>query len=309
MPADTLAWIALSLIEGIGGARFKALLARFGEPAAILKADAAALREVAGIGPKLSAAIQAVDLDRTRAALARWDAQGVRALPLYHAAYPPALRNLPDPPASLFVLGEWPQDRPPAALGHAYAIVGTRQPTPEAAAGAQALAYSLAADGACIVSGLALGIDAAAHTGALAGARLTGQATLAVLGGGVLRVFPPENRALAGQIVRRGALLCECAPDAKTTTPGLVARNRLIAALIPPAERGGLIVAESALDGGAMYAARRAQSLGRRVFAFDLPASGNHALIEGGAGALDPAQARLDEARSSSLALGEQGLS
>lgn len=284
--AETLAYITLSLIDGIGGARVKALLAHFGSAAAVLNARAADLRVVSGIGAKLSSAIERADPARVVVQLQGWAERGVRALPLMHPAFPAALRVLSDPPATLFVLGEWPNTEQPPFLRHAYAVVGTRKPGETARDMAMAQAFAWVSAGACVVSGLALGIDGAAHLGALAGARPGQVATVAVLGGGVLRVFPPEHADLARQIVRQGALVCECAPDARTTTPGLVARNRMIAGLVPTGERGGLLVAESAHDGGAMYAARRAQALGKRIFTLDLPASGNQALLNEGIPAL-----------------------
>jgi DNA processing protein len=157
------------------------------------------------------------------------------------------------------------------------ALVGTRRPSPAAQTAARALTAALIDRGATIVSGLALGIDSLAHHEALAGSGRT----LAVLGGGVLNVYPPQHAHLADAISARGALLCEVAPDAAVGSPGLVARNRIITGLAEC-----VFIVESQTDGGAMHAGRFAREQGRRLFTLDLPASGNRALIAAGAVAL-----------------------
>ncbi len=263
------AWVALSLIDRVGAKTLRALIARFGDSGAVLRADADALRQVRGIGPKIAAAIGAVDLAAVEAALPRWQAAGVRLLTLDDPAYPAQLRAVEDAPATLFVRGDWRVISVPAV-----AIVGTRQPSAEAAQAAEKIAAELAGRGCLIVSGLALGIDTQAHIGAI-GAR--GQ-TLAVLGSGVLRVYPERNQNLAETIIRYGAVASEVAPTAPPSPPTLVARNRIISGLCVR-----LIVIETGIDGGAMHAARRAFEQGRAVYALDLDASGNRALIEQGA--------------------------
>ena len=122
------------------------------------------------------------------------------------------------------------------------------------------------------MSGLALGVDTAAHLGALSS---PDGYTLAVLGCGVLNVYPSENRGLADAIALRGGLLCEVNPSAEAKTPAIVARNRLISGLCD-----ALIVVETSIDGGAMHAAKRAFEQGRRVYALDTAASGNRLLID-----------------------------
>jgi DNA processing protein len=127
---------------------------------------------------------------------------------------------------------------------------------------------------------MALGIDSAAHIGALA---CLGGVTTAVLGSGVLNVYPPGNRALAEAIRQRGALLSEVHPDAQPKPSTLVARNRIISGLCE-----AVIVVETESDGGAMHAARRAIDQGRRVYTLESDASGNRALIEAGASVIKP---------------------
>ena len=262
-------WVALSLAEHVGGKKLRALLRRFdGDLGAILAADAAALRQVPGVGPKTAAIIQALRPDALAPAIAGWQAMGVRLCGLFDDDYPPLLAALEDAPPTLFVLGQWPL---PA---RAVAVVGTRQPSAASEQAARALGSGLAERGYTVVSGLALGIDRAAHMGALA----VGGATLAVLGSGVLQVYPYANVPLAKAIVQRGALLSEVSPEASPSPPSLVARNRIISGLSE-----GLIVVETSIDGGAMHAARRALEQGRRVYTLDNGASGNRALLDAGA--------------------------
>ena len=261
------AWVGLSLVEHLGGKKLRALAAHFnGDLGAILRADETALRQVPGIGPKIAASIRAVNITHVERALSRWEANGVRAILLNDPDYPPMLRAIDDAPPTLFARGLW---SPPKK---AIAIVGTRQPSPASVEAAQQLAFALSCRGYAVVSGLALGIDAVAHLGALSSPNGW---TLAVLGGGVLNVYPPENRALAKAITTRGALLCEVNPGAEAKTPSLVARNRLISGLCD-----AVIIVETTVEGGAMYAAKRAFEQGRRVYALDIHASGNRMLID-----------------------------
>jgi DNA processing protein len=154
------------------------------------------------------------------------------------------------------------------------AIVGTRNPSAQAYQIATALGTHFAHSGSTVVSGLARGIDTAAHLGALQ----AGGHTLAVLGSGVCNIYPPENAALAFRILETSALVSEVPPFDGPSTPRLVARNRIISGLSE-----GVIVVESNDDSGAMHAAKRAREQNRRVYTFDLPASGNQKLIAEGA--------------------------
>lgn len=261
------AWVALSLVEHLGGKKLRSLLVHFNSDLhAILNADEASLRHVRGIGAKIAASIRQIDLAQTERLIARWEANGVRIIPLNDPAYPPILRAIDDAPPTLFVRGIW------RSIPKAVAIVGTRHPSRESIDIAQELAYELACRDNVIVSGLALGIDTAAHLGALSAPN---GYTLAVLGGGVLNVYPPENRGLADAIAMRGGLVCEVNPSAEARTPAIVARNRLISGLCD-----ALIVVETSVEGGAMYAAKRAFEQGRRVYALDNDASGNRLLID-----------------------------
>lgn len=263
-------WIALSLIEHLGTKKIHALQEHFdGDLAAILQADDTELQRVRGIGPRLSAAVRAVNVDATSEAIAHWQSLGVGIFPFGAPDYPTTLTTISDPPATLFTLGEWQPNFTAAA------IVGTRSPTRMAMDAASELAIGLAERGITVISGLALGIDSHAHLGAIA--HQAGR-TIGILGGGVLRIYPKANHALAQAVIRRGALTAEVPPFAEVSTSMLVARNRLISGLSQ-----AVIIVETSLDGGAMHAARRAIDQGRIVFAVDLPASGNRWLLEHGA--------------------------
>ncbi len=251
MPVHT-AWVALCLVSGVGGKTFRALMSTFGTPEAVLAASDVVLRAISGVGKVLSASIRRVDLKRTVANLARWEAKGVHTVSSNAPDYPAPLKSLDDPPPLLFVRGQWPLD-----FNRALAMVGTRTPSRQAHQYAGKIAGEVAAQGRTVVSGLAVGIDSAAHNGALDADGLT----VAVLGSGVLNVYPPESRMLSERVMRSGTLMCEVSPDAGVSTPGLIARNRIITGLSE-----GVMVVQSNSDGGAMHAARFAVAQGRKLY-------------------------------------------
>lgn len=265
------AWVALSLTEHIGGKTLRSLMQHFnGDSRAILAADTAALRKVPGVGPVIAQNIQAIDLASIEAAIPRWQAAGVDLVTLDTPRYPPRLRQLPDAPATLFIQGVWPE-----TISRSAAIVGTRSPSAISQNIASTLGFTLAERGYTVISGLALGVDTAAHLGALA---VPGSTTLAVLGCGVLNVYPRANLGLAEAIRGRGALLAEVHPEAVPNAAALVARNRIISGL-----SDSLIVIETGVEGGAMYAARFALKQGRTLYAVANDASGNRQLLKEGA--------------------------
>lgn len=274
------AWVALCLVEHLGAKKLRALLRHFdGDADAILRADDADLRCVPGIGVKISAAIQRIDLAALEQSLRRWEAADVRLIRASDEDYPALLCHVEDAPPLLFARGDAVST---IAAGRCAAIVGTRQPSPEALLVAKRIGYGLAGAGWTIVSGMALGIDTGGHLGALA----ANGVTHAVLGGGVLDPYPPQNRTLAQAIMARGLLVSEVDPDARPTRSHLVARNRIISGMCE-----ALIVVETGSDGGAMHAARRALEQGRRVFTLDLQAGGNQMLAGEGATLLPDADA------------------
>jgi len=270
------AWVALSLTERIGSKTLRTLMAHFNhDPRAILAADVDALQQVPGIGPKIAERIQAINLKQVEQAIPRWQSEGVRILVTDDYDYPRPLRPLDDAPPTLFVRGQWP-----LPSKKRIAVVGRREPSPNGRATASRLGMILAEQGHAVISGLAYGVDAAAHNGALT---MPGAYLLAVLGCGVLNVYPPDHQGLAQAILRQGALVSEVHPYAKPAASNLVARNRIITGL-----SDAVIVVETEVDGGAMHAARFALAQGRPVYTFDWPATGNRALLANGAVALPP---------------------
>ena len=279
--------LRLSLIPGVGPRTRQTLLAKFGSPRAVLAAAPSELRALHGVGPKLTRKIAAADCEvdvEEEIALCR--EHGVDILTEAHAAYPRMLREIHDPPGVLFVRGTI---KPEDAL--AIGIVGTRHATPYGLRQAERLSGSLARAGLTIISGLARGIDAAAHRAALS----AGGRTIAVLASGVLNIYPPEHDKLAAEVVARGALLSESPPRALPLGGMFPQRNRLISGLSL-----GVIVVEAGTRSGALITARHAMEQGREVFAVpgnvDSRASqGCHRLIRDGAKLVETADDVLEE--------------
>jgi DNA processing protein len=273
-------WLALTHVPGLGGATLRRLLERFGSIEAIFAADPAALATIPRLRPEAIAALQTIPLETVEAELAALRAAGITLLTWEDPSYPAALHDLSDPPPVLFVRGNLlPADT------HAVAIIGSRQASEQSLAIARRLAAGLATVGLTVVSGLAMGIDTAAHCGAL---DAPGGRTLAVLGSGVHAVHPRQNADLAERIIRRGALLSELRPDAPPLGRNLMARDRIIGAL-----GRAVIVVEAGEESGSLDTARRARRLRRLILA--CPGSpGTDALLQAGAEPLDPVTADLD---------------
>jgi len=248
---------------------------RLRAPAAVLAASVDELQQVSGIGPKIAGRIAAAnnELD-AEAELALAADHGLDVLTEADATYPRPLREIHDPPGVLFRRGApAPQD------DLAIAMVGTRHATRYGLAQAERLSGGLARMGFTIVSGLARGIDAAAHRGALA----AGGRTIAVLASGLLNVYPPEHKQLAEEIVASGYLVSESPPRMVPLAGSFPQRNRIISGLSV-----GAIVVEAAGRSGALITARHAYEQGREVFAVPGPVDsrmshGCHALIKDGA--------------------------
>lgn len=263
--------IALSMSPNIGAKALENLRQHFNEDlAAVFAASPRELQRVRGIGAKTAAEIGRMDPQKVADQMTAWRQCGVAIETMRQTQYPASLRDLDDGPPTLF----WRGRVRPDAWAKTVAIVGTRSPSPDARFITLQLAMQLARAGYAVVSGLALGIDAAAHTGALSAAG----ATIAVLGSGVLNVYPPGNQELAERIGESGALVSELHPYGSANAQRLVSRNRIISGLSQ-----AVIVVESDAQGGAMYTARFAREQGRPVYTFDSPASGNRSLIESGA--------------------------
>lgn len=279
--------LRLALVPGVGPKLRQALLAHFGSVAAILAAPPSALRDVPGIGPKLSRAIAAAHDDTTAIEqLTAARREQIDVVTESSGRYPRSLREIHDPPAVLFVRG---QLLPDDAL--AVAIVGSRHATNYGLQQAEQLAASLARAGLTIVSGLARGIDAAAHRGALA----AGGRTIAVLGSGVLNIYPPEHVELAEEISRCGAVISESPLHAAPIAGAFPQRNRVISGISL-----GVVIVEAALHSGALITGRHAMEQGREVFAVpgridNRMAHGCHRLIRDGATLIETADDVLAE--------------
>jgi DNA processing protein len=261
---DRTRTIALALTDRVGWTLIHRLVDRFGTLEAVLSATPDELKTVHGIGKQIAANIRAIDLDRLAADLQRFEAQGITPATWEDPHYPARLSELDDKPLALFWKGTIePQD------AQAIAIVGTRQPAETSIRLAQQWAADLAAHGWTIISGLARGIDTAAHEGALA----ANGRTIAVLGCGVNVIYPPENRPLAEQVIASGALISEVHPNTAPAANTLMRRNRLTAGL-----SRAVIVVEAPADSGALHAARYAHAQGKPVFAVD-NSEGNAALL------------------------------
>jgi DNA processing protein len=267
--------LALHLVPGLGPRLTTALLHRFGSAGAVLRARAEQLQEVPHIGSKLAQnlyrAMRDVDVEGELVWIER---QGVRLLIRGMVGFPPVLETIPDPPHVLYLRGELlPTDE------NAVAIVGTRHCTGYGRKVAERLAMELVRAGYSIVSGLARGIDGIAHRAALqAGGR-----TLAVLAGGLSKIYPPEHADLAAAVEASGALLTEAAMGMEPMAGMFPARNRLISGL-----SRGVVVIEAAERSGALITASHAADQGRPVFAVpgpvDSPTSdGAHQLVRKGA--------------------------
>jgi DNA processing protein len=282
---DKRYWIAFNLVKGIGAVRLRALQAHFGDLALAWQAPADAL-QAAGLSARLAERVlqvrASVDLDRYMARIAT---QGIQVLTWDDEAYPSHLKDIDQPPPVLYVRGELTSED-----AWAVAVVGTRRVTAYGRQVTEELASYLAQNGVTVVSGLARGVDAIAHQAALkAGGR-----TLAVLGSGVDRIYPPEHRLLAEQMLASGALLSDYAPGTPPEGANFPPRNRIISGLSL-----AVVVVEAGETSGALITAQFAVDQGREVFAVPgnilaLQSKGTNRLIQQGAHPLLSARDLLD---------------
>lgn len=273
-------WLALAMLPGVGAVQFVRLLARFGSPGKVLGASQAALEEVVprSLAERIRGYRGAVDVGAQERALGEF---GARLVTMDDPDYPEALAEIYSPPLVLFVRGDI---RAASACG--VAIVGTRKPSPYGLRAAEYLARDLAAHGVTVISGMAQGIDAAAHRGALdAGGR-----TIAVLGCGTDIAFPRQHAALMEEIIANGCVISQFPFGMKPLAGNFPQRNRIISGLAQ-----GVAVVEAAPRSGALITARAAAEQGREVFAVpgmitERNAQGPHALIQQGAKLVQNAQ-------------------
>ena len=290
------AWLRLTLSPGVGNETARQLLTSFGSAQAVFDQSAASLRQ-GGLSDKLVSALltEPPALAALLKTTSEWLQAGSdrRVVALGDAAYPATLLNIEDPPLMLYMLGALAERAQAATeiIATSLAIVGSRNPTPQGESNARQFARAFAEAGVCVVSGLALGIDGAAHDGALLG----GGQTIAVVGTGLDRVYPKKHLALAHRIARQGMIISEFPLGTPPLIPNFPRRNRIISGLSL-----GTLVVEAALKSGSLITARLAAEQGKEVFA--IPGSihspqsrGCHALIKQGAKLVELAQDVLEE--------------
>lgn len=288
-------WLRLQLTPGVGNISARALLAAFGLPEEVFAQSLASLTEVVHERQARALLQWPPALDALAERTWQWlqaDLAHRRVLPLGDGAYPRALLDIDDPPVLLYAMGFGPVwERGWPDVSRCVAVVGSRNPTAQGGDNALAFAQSLALEGITVVSGMALGVDAAAHRGALAGADPEGGVpTIAVVGTGLDRVYPSQHHTLAQQIAQRGVILSEYPLGTAPLAAHFPRRNRLISGLSQ-----GTLVVEAALKSGSLITAEQALEQGRDVFA--IPGSihstqsrGCHALIKQGAHLVESVQ-------------------
>lgn len=284
---ETEACIALNLVPNLGPVRLRRLLDRFETPERVLAARAAELRAVEGIGPELSQSISSweekIDLPAELRRIAEF---GARVLTQRSPEYPRHLREIYNPPIVLHVWGTLTERD-----SHAISVVGSRKTSHYGMECAKKLAYQLAYAGLTVVSGLARGIDTAAHQAALAAKGRT----VAVIGSGLMDLYPPENVGLAEKIAESGAVVSEFPMEFPPSPQTFPYRNRIVAGW-----GSGVLVVEAGLNSGALITANQALEHGRSVYAvpgpIDRPTSaGSNRLIQQGAKLVTGASDILDD--------------
>ncbi|HEX9610584.1 MAG TPA: DNA-processing protein DprA [Gemmatimonadales bacterium] len=268
------ALLGLAELPGIGASRLRLLVSTFGDALGAVRAPHAVIARLPGFSQAGATAVRAVSLDRGRTVLAALDRLGARALVPEDERFPALLKEIPEPPAVLFVWGDDALLSRPAA-----AMVGSRDHTPYGADVARRLAGGAARAGVVVVSGMARGIDAVAHTAALD----AGGASVGVLGNGFGVIYPAANRALYERMVRSGCLVTEFTPGERPHAGAFPRRNRLISGLAMVT-----VVIEAAAGSGTHLTADAALDQGRSVLAVPGPITsptsvGTNRLIQHGA--------------------------
>ncbi|MDD4911701.1 MAG: DNA-processing protein DprA [Sideroxydans sp.] len=285
LDASLSSWLILSQIQGLGNEGLRRLLQAFGSPEAALNASAASLSQ--HVKPSISVLISQSRETVSLEAAAAWLNDPLNhIITLADTEYPQALLNIADPPFLLYVKG-----RVDLLNTRSLAVVGSRNATTQGLRNAEAFAKSVSEAGLCVISGMAHGIDAAAHQGSLQGRG----STVAVVGTGLDKVYPAANRDLAHRLAQHGTIISEFPLGTPPLASNFPRRNRIISGLSE-----GCLVVEASLQSGSLITARMALEQGRDVFA--IPGSihspqskGCHALIKQGAKLVESAQDILEE--------------
>lgn len=294
---ELTAWLRLTLTPGVGNDTARKLLAAFGSAEAVFQQSEAALRQLGSERLVNAITTEPLKLAALLQTTLDWlaGAENRAVSPIGSAQYPAALLNIEDPPLVLYMMGSQLNrvQAAPDSIALNLAIVGSRNPTPQGETNARQFAKAFAEQGLCIVSGLALGVDGAAHDGALLG----GGSTIAVVGTGLDRVYPKKHLALAHRIAANGLIISEFPIGTPPLTANFPKRNRIISGL-----SSGTLVVEAALKSGSLITARLASEQGKDVFA--IPGSihspqsrGCHYLIKQGAKLVETAQDVMEELR------------
>lgn len=282
---DLESWLNLHLIDGLGNESIRRLLIAFGSPSAIASSPITALERIVkeSIAKRIK---QGADRNKINGVLKWLEDSNNAIITLADADYPAQLLNIPDPPPLLYFKGRRELLQFPAL-----AVVGSRNATPQGLSNAEAFSESASSAGLCIISGMALGIDTAAHRGGMRG----DASSIAVVGTGLDIVYPAKNHPLAHQLAKSGALISEFPLGTPAIGRNFPRRNRIISGM-----SHGCLVIEAALQSGSLITARQALEQGREVMA--IPGSihsplskGCHALIKQGAKLVENTQDILDE--------------
>ncbi len=282
---DIESWLNLNLIDGLGGESIRRLLIAFGSPSSIFSTHPTALERIVK-KPIAERIKQGADRNKISGALKWLEDPANAIITLADSDYPNQLLNIADPPPLLYFKGQRELLRKPAL-----AVVGSRNATPQGLSNAAAFSEAASNAGFCIISGMASGIDTAAHQGGLRGAA----ASIAVVGTGLDIVYPAKNHLLAHKLAKEGALISEFPLGTPAIGRNFPRRNRIISGMSQ-----GCLVVEAALQSGSLITARQALEQGRDVMA--IPGSihsplskGCHALIKQGAKLVESTQDILDE--------------
>lgn len=293
-------WLGLGRVNGVGNVIYKALIDEFHDPETVFEAPQKRLEEIPGIGRKTAASIKSFkEWDWVEKEIGLIKKHDVVFLTQRHSDFPKALLAIPDPPPYLYVKGAICEKDE-----NAIAVVGTRIPTQYGVSAAEGISRELAGSGITIVSGMARGVDTAAHRGALA----ANGRTIAVLGSGIDVIYPPDNKKLYEQIISNGAVVSEFPIGTAPLAENFPQRNRIISGLVK-----GVLVVEASEKSGSLITAGLALDYGRDVFALpgnitSLKSKGTNKLIKQGAKLVEDARDILEELSISGTGIAGAGL-